>query len=71
MKRGNNPVMTNYDETGVEPLKDLVIIPNVDNGFVDDDDKKKDLTYNNLKIGAFEEEISGINLSKLFSVYGA
>jgi hypothetical protein len=26
--------------------------------------------FGNLKLGNFEEEISGINLSKLFSVYG-
>ena len=28
------------------------------------------MVYGNLKLGNFEEEISGINLSKLFSVYG-
>lgn len=26
--------------------------------------------YGNLKLGNFEEEVSGVNLSKLFSVYG-
>jgi hypothetical protein len=28
------------------------------------------MIYGNLKLGNFDEEISGINLSKLFSVYG-
>ena len=28
------------------------------------------MVYGNLKLGKFDEEISGINLSKLFSVYG-
>lgn len=28
------------------------------------------MVYGNLKLGQFDEEINGINLSKLFSVYG-
>ena len=32
--------------------------------------KDRQLIYGNVKLGEFEEEISGINLSKLFSVYG-
>lgn len=28
------------------------------------------MVYGNLKLGHFDEEINGINLSKLFSVYG-
>ena len=30
----------------------------------------RQMVYGNLKLGQFDEEISGINLSKLFSVYG-
>lgn len=30
----------------------------------------RQMVYGNLKLGNFDEEISGINLSKLFSVYG-
>jgi len=30
----------------------------------------RQVVYGNLQLGHFEEEISGINLSKLFSVYG-
>lgn len=30
----------------------------------------RQVVYGNLKLGRFEDEISGINLSKLFSVYG-
>ena len=32
--------------------------------------KTKQMVYGDLDLGSFEDEISGINLSKLFSVYG-
>lgn len=51
------------------PIKgnDLVIIPNAD---VTQTSKDPAPVFGNVKLGGFEEEVSGINLSKLFSVYG-
>jgi len=52
------------------PIKgnDLVIIPNADETTKPAKDPAQ--VFGNLKLGGFEEEVSGINLSKLFSVYG-
>lgn len=66
MKRGNEPVASNYEEMELHPMKanDLVIIPNAE------ESAKSPPQLGTIKLGAFEEEVSGINLSKLFSVYG-
>jgi hypothetical protein len=70
LKRGNEPVASNYEEVELKPIKanDLVIIPNAE------EVSKKEVTapvpFGNVKLNGFEEEVSGINLSKLFSVYG-
>jgi hypothetical protein len=39
--------------------------------YADQTEQKREIVYDNLKIGKIENEVvSGINLSKLFSVYG-
>jgi hypothetical protein len=62
MLRGNDPVASNYEDKEMQHLKpnDLVIIPSIEPKNVAPGTKPKH----------FEEEVSGINLSKLFSVYG-
>jgi len=68
-------VPVTYDEQ--EPIMSKALMPyiNSDELFKKQiaDDKARNnrqMVYGNLKLGNFDEEISGINLSKLFSVYG-
>jgi hypothetical protein len=64
MLRGNDPVASNYEEKEMQHLKpnDLVIIPSIES--------KIEPIGAAIKPKPFEQEVSGINLSKLFSVYG-
>jgi N-methylhydantoinase B/oxoprolinase/acetone carboxylase alpha subunit len=73
MKRGNEPVNSNYDEQDFKPIKanDLIIIPNTGGGGGTSPSAKKEVApIPTSRVPDFEQEVSGINLSKLFSIYG-
>ena len=81
MGRGNKPVPNQIVDSSNDP-KQYALIPfatdkPIEVAGVNSTIKKdtatgqnRQVVFGNLKLGNFDEEISGINLSKLFSVYG-
>lgn len=72
MERGNKPVPQNFEILkeeiiSKEKTNETAVIPYT--GASADDPNRK-VAFGNAGLGSFEEEVNGINLSKLFSIYG-
>jgi hypothetical protein len=81
MERGNKPVPQNFEMRDVDKNEiGSVLVPYGGDSRMKEimrasqdllkSQEGRQIVYGNLKLGKFDEEISGINLSKMFSVYG-